>query len=128
MDATTSRELEELFAGLGAREQREVLEYAKALKDGSLDEDSDQVHLMGSISRKDLRLVKESLEDEGVIGVLVLRFLGAFSVHDDEEDGDEQDGDEAARQGEEDAEDTEDEDEGDGVEEDGDEEAAAVAA
>lgn len=95
MDATTSREMEQLFAGLDAREQRELLEYARALRDGEQEEDEEHVHLMGSISRKDLRTVRESLEAEGTIGVVVLRVLGAFSVSDDDEDGevDAEDGD-----------------------------------
>jgi len=88
MGATLDQELEELLAGLGPMEQKEVLEYARALRDGDADGDGDDddgrggspamVHLIGSILKEDLRALRDAIEQEGVAGVILVRFVGPF--------------------------------------------------
>jgi hypothetical protein len=78
MRATMDAELEEVLADLGPHEQQEVLDYARSLLDADEDDDGvpRMVHMVGSISREDLRLMKEGLEEDGLTGLILVRFLG----------------------------------------------------
>lgn len=142
MRATMDAELEEVLADLGPHEQQEVLDYARSLLEADEDDDGAprMVHMVGSISREDVRLMKEGLEEDGLTGVILVRFLGFVpdeelqrmrssapdASGDDSGDASEADADEDAEENgdEADPDDARESDDGDAAEED--EDAAAA--
>jgi hypothetical protein len=64
MDAQLDRELAEVLATLGVQERRNVLEYARSLQAVDETPTPSLMDLVGSISKEDLQLMREAIEDE----------------------------------------------------------------
>jgi hypothetical protein len=87
MSATMDAELEEVLANLGARDQQEVLEYARALLNGDIGDDDvpaepRMMHFVSSIPHADLRRMRDAVHGDGLAGVIVVRFVGFIPEHE----------------------------------------------